>query len=529
MLSPTILSVILFANSQLLLVLAILMWQRRKQKGGLFFAFFIIASTIWAFAAALESAVTTLDLKIFWSQVSYLGIVQVGPLWLLFCLRFANIEQKSINKYLPSLWIVPLTILAFAFTNSSHHLLWTGYTHVKTLFGPSYNYLHGPIYYLNAVYSYSLLLAGAVLMIRAAIKTKRQERAQAAMLTGSILIPWIANILYGFIGSKYLGGVDITPVTFTITIAIIFWSLYRFSFLTPITTAKELIYKKLDNGIVITSSQGLVLEFNPFAKSILGSELEPGSSLVGLLRKLPKLQESAFNLSAHAQTVFLPDQKIWVEILKNNFTDPSQNITGHIYYIKNITDQIRIQETLTESQRHMANIIDFLPDPTFVIDNEERVTIWNKAIEQLTKIPAAKMIGKQNYEYSVPLYGEKRPILINIALGKSSPSRTRSLYKDITKTGDTYTIIRQNTRLDPKGVFLWSLAKPLKNSKGEVIGAIESIRNITDKQKAEEAMAAKVKELSSLNDLLINRELKMIELKERIKELEAKVPSAPKT
>ena len=37
-------------------------------------------------------------------------------------------------------------------------------------------------------------------------------------------------------------------------------------------------------------------------------------------------------------------------------------------------------------------------------------------MELLTGITADKMLGKDNYEYALPLYGKRRPILIDLVL-----------------------------------------------------------------------------------------------------------------
>ena len=52
-----------------------------------------------------------------------------------------------------------------------------------------------------------------------------------------------------------------------------------------------------------------------------------------------------------------------------------------------------------------GEIIDFLPDATFVIDIEGRVIAWNHAMEELTGVSAESMLGKGDYEYSLPFYG----------------------------------------------------------------------------------------------------------------------------
>jgi len=53
------------------------------------------------------------------------------------------------------------------------------------------------------------------------------------------------------------------------------------------------------------------------------------------------------------------------------------------------------------------DIIDFLPDATFVIDNDKKVIAWNKAMEEMTGISKSYMIGKGDHEYTIPFFGKK--------------------------------------------------------------------------------------------------------------------------
>jgi len=59
-------------------------------------------------------------------------------------------------------------------------------------------------------------------------------------------------------------------------------------------------------------------------------------------------------------------------------------------------------------------IIDFLPDATLVIDREGKVIAWNRAMEVLTGVPAGDKLGNGDYEYALPFYKERRPMLANL-------------------------------------------------------------------------------------------------------------------
>ena len=77
-------------------------------------------------------------------------------------------------------------------------------------------------------------------------------------------------------------------------------------------------------------------------------------------------------------------------------------------------DNARLYSAAQETQRRLTDIIDFLPDPTLVIDEASRVIAWNRAMEQMTGVAARDMLGKGDYEYAIPFYGERRPILIDL-------------------------------------------------------------------------------------------------------------------
>jgi two-component system, cell cycle sensor histidine kinase and response regulator CckA len=151
-----------------------------------------------------------------------------------------------------------------------------------------------------------------------------------------------------------------------------------------------------------------------------------------------------------------------------------------------IEERKRAEDELRDSRQRLMQIIEFLPDATLVIDRESKVIAWNRAIESLTGIKAADMIGKGNYEYALPLYGERRPILIDLAL---LPNREREKqYTVIQRVGDVLLGESFAAALPPGDVHLSSTATVLRDSKSEIIAAIECIRDDTARRKLEERL-----------------------------------------
>ncbi|MDZ7698135.1 MAG: MASE3 domain-containing protein [Deltaproteobacteria bacterium] len=138
---------------------------------------------------------------------------------------------------------------------------------------------------------------------------------------------------------------------------------------------------------------------------------------------------------------------------------------------------------LKASRQHLGQIIDFLPDATFVIDRKGRVVAWNRAMEKMTGVKAGEIVGKGDYEYAIPFYGERRPMLINLVTAWDQ--ETQEIYQYVKKEGDALVSETYDSRVSPGGT-LWNKSSLLYDEYGEVAGAIESIRDITERKRQEE-------------------------------------------
>jgi hypothetical protein len=156
---------------------------------------------------------------------------------------------------------------------------------------------------------------------------------------------------------------------------------------------------------------------------------------------------------------------------------------------EDITEQIISQNKLQSAYHQLHSIIEFLPDPTFAVDLEGKVIIWNKAMEDLTGIPKEKILGKGDYEYAIPFRGRRTPIMID-CVNREFDDTIRKLYFSIDKKGDTITAETYSDKLKAFGAYLWLKSKPLRDADGNIIGAIEIIRDITANKKAETKLVA---------------------------------------
>lgn len=180
----------------------------------------------------------------------------------------------------------------------------------------------------------------------------------------------------------------------------------------------------------------------------------------------------------------------------NNFVDTSGKILGGIGIGDDVTERKMAEEALKNSERRLAEIIDFLPDATFVIDIDGKVISWNRAIEEMTGVGRNDMIGQGDHIYTVPFYGERRPQLLDL-LDKDD-EEIISEYQYVQRKGNIlYAEVFTPALHGGKGAYVWATGGRIYDVKGNRIGAIESIRDITERKIAEEALQKSEAQLSN--------------------------------
>jgi PAS domain S-box-containing protein len=247
-------------------------------------------------------------------------------------------------------------------------------------------------------------------------------------------------------------------------------------------------------AIVILDKDNKVTSWNPAAEKLFGYNQSEalGRSVIELVTDKEQMRaefvENVRRISrgelVHAITRRRSKQGRYLDV--ELFAVPvllEQNHVGTFAIYHDITELKRAEAAIQESERRLADIINFLPDATLVIDHEGKVIAWNRAIEEMTGVGANEMIGKGNYEYAVPFYGERRPILIDLVYLPHEEIKERYAqlqWKGETLTGEAYTpALKDGAR------YLYATASALHDVRGNVVGAIETIRDITDRKQAE--------------------------------------------
>lgn len=135
-------------------------------------------------------------------------------------------------------------------------------------------------------------------------------------------------------------------------------------------------------------------------------------------------------------------------------------------------------------------LMEHLVVPTFVLDADCRVVIWNRACERLTGLPASQVIGTR--EHWRAFYDSPRPCLADLV---ASADYTRiehlySLHEDPSQP--SFGVHAENWCVMPQlgqRLYLAVDAGPVYDESGRLIAVVETLRDITEKHLAQNKIA----------------------------------------
>lgn len=151
-----------------------------------------------------------------------------------------------------------------------------------------------------------------------------------------------------------------------------------------------------------------------------------------------------------------------------------------------IAERQQAENALKKSEQTMSDIINFFPDATMVIDRDGKVIAWNQAMEQMTGVKSPEILGKGDHEYSVPFYGKRQPILIDMVT--LPDEELEASYAEVGRRGDVMFGEGFVNNLPGGRRYLSATAIALHDPQGNVFGAIEAIRDITERKQTDDEL-----------------------------------------
>lgn len=157
---------------------------------------------------------------------------------------------------------------------------------------------------------------------------------------------------------------------------------------------------------------------------------------------------------------------------------------------RDITERKRAVARANALEYHMQQVFQNLPVALFAIDEQHRITQWNILMADISGIPGADMIGSTEAWRSFSPH--PRPCLANLVLDGASRADLEQFFTgkiaDSSILPGAIEVEEFFQRPDTGGVWLHFTAAPLRNESGNLVGALETLMDITERKLAELAL-----------------------------------------
>lgn len=189
-----------------------------------------------------------------------------------------------------------------------------------------------------------------------------------------------------------------------------------------------------------------------------------------------------------------------VHFHKAAFRDHNGEVVGLIGMVRDVTEERRALAALRDSEARLAQVLHSSPMAVFVLDHAHRVLIWNPACEQLLGASAQDMLGSA--EVWRVFYPERRPLIADLLVDGVDDAVLLHEFGGRCQRSPINPEAWESVDFLPmlaggSGRWLYACASPLRNAQGQVVGAIETLVDITEHKLAQERISRLNEELEA--------------------------------
>jgi len=169
--------------------------------------------------------------------------------------------------------------------------------------------------------------------------------------------------------------------------------------------------------------------------------------------------------------------------------EPKSQFVELAHKIQYAVSRRQDEGALVQKEAELHAILQGSPIPTFVIDRTHHVISWNRALEEITGIGAADVLGTTRHWQA--FYDEERPCLADLLIdGKTGAIKDwyRGKCKKNFQIQGVYEATDFFPHLGKAGRWLHFTASLIRGEGEQGIGAVETLQDITRRVEAEEAL-----------------------------------------
>lgn len=319
---------------------------------------FVIVGIItawWIFCQIFELMSLTLEIKLFWANLLYLGAGLSPLMYLGLALKFSGKDQYITRKNIMMVLIIYLVFFILIFTDQYHGLMRKNFVLDTSSIPYVIKKEYGPLFPIYVVFVYSLNIISLALLLRKSIKKDYIYRKHAKALFFGLLFITVVNLFY-ITGFPQKLRFDLAPAVTGISVGVYFVGVFKYKLFSVMPIARDILIESLVSGMMVIDKNDRIIDVN---KSIL-KMFQLKQSIVG---------EKIYTIQILEQVVIEGkkdiDKKKIVTYKKRNaaylyeikryiLQDYKSKIMGKLYIIDDITQQEKNMNHQIAQQKAMS-------------------------------------------------------------------------------------------------------------------------------------------------------------------------------
>lgn len=326
------------------------------------FAATLVTVIVWAVGYAFELSAVTLESKIFFANMQFLGVPTISVcLWEMVRRYVGPVRvPRALTAFL---WILPAMTVPLAFINPWQ--IFRGSPSLEVGTAP-FSVLHadyGPWYWYVLMPTMMLLnIATLLVLARGIVRGDRLERLHYGLLLFAVLLPLVGSVLYMF---DLFAWSDYNPAVALLSFSCVLVAvgLFRYGLFSMVPVARDKVIEDLADGVIVVDRHGRLVDLNRAAESVIGIGRAEGLARPAneVLRAYPELLEAVAGAPPSAGraaaalrrdlVVSGPEGRRHFALTCSPVTGRCGEYLGRALVLHDISERVR----LLEKTREMAN------------------------------------------------------------------------------------------------------------------------------------------------------------------------------
>jgi signal transduction histidine kinase/PAS domain-containing protein len=485
----TIISILFLVSSLVSFFVSFLAWIKKRERGAAELSMMMMCAGIWALFVIFETAALSIELKIFWSKVAYIGALSTPVLYFIFVLKLTGRDSYINRRSVLYLFIVPIIMFLLTLTNNYHNLVWEGYAPISQATNLT-QYHHGIAFWIgNVAYNYLLFAISTIYLFRFIFVHISSYRVQAIYVFFAAFFPWVSSIVY-IGGFNPIPGFDLVPLSMVVSGVFLSLAIFRSKLLDLAPVARETLLETLGDGILVLDKYNRVQDINNSARIFLGVE---GKSVTGkVIESLNLTPKELLNgiLNSEKNQIVETDDKNSYRFFIINKQEIKNYPGSRLIIIRDETIELRRERELKMSEERYQRMFgmfrlmaDNMQDMLWAKDLDKNFIFANRAIceKLLIAKDTSEPIGRDDMFFAL----RERELNFNNPKWHTFGELCRNS-DDVVINSMRPERFEEYGNVKGKHMVLDVNKAPIFDYKGDMIGIVGSARDVTNQKIIEE-------------------------------------------